>query len=84
MRELASLSLGDFWGPNSAKYIAGAAVAAAWLYYTEGNMLLAGAAYYGYKKLIKEPREQLEAARAAAQPTATGGQAQKARYQAAD
>jgi len=84
MRELASLSFGDFWGPNSAKYVVYLVVGGAWLYFTEGNMLLAGAAYYGYKKLIKDPQQQLEAARAAKPPAVTGGQAQTARYQAAD
>merc|ERR1719502_229533 len=88
MRELASLSLGDFWGPNSPKYVLTAAVAGAWLYYTEGNIVLAGLAYFAYKKFIKDPREAAAAAAAAggqpgqAQPAAGGRP--KARYQAAD
>ena len=52
-------------------------------------MILAGVAYYGYKKLVKDPKAQAEAAAAAA---AGGGAAaagaakprQQVRYQATD
>ena len=48
--EIAALSIGDFWGPNSAKYCAAAIAGAAWLYYTEGNMLLLGMVYMLYRR----------------------------------
>ena len=82
MRELASLSLSDFWGarqacieratpgatwpalmrrseprlpgPNSPKYLGGTVVVGLWFYLFDGNIVVAGLAYYGYKKLIKE------------------------------
>ena len=66
LKELASLSLSDFWGPNSPKYLGGAVAAAAWLYYTEGNIVFAGIAYMAYKKMIKEPRDFAAAEAAAA------------------
>merc|ERR1719198_352478 len=66
MHESASLKLSDFWGPNSPKYVGMAVAAAAWLYYTEGNVVLAGIAYFAYKKLIKNPQDAAAAAAAAA------------------
>merc|ERR1719198_2877842 len=52
IRELASLRLSDFWGPNAPKYIAGVALGAFWLIYTEGNMILAIAAYSMYSRFF--------------------------------
>jgi cation-transporting ATPase 13A1 len=70
LREAASLSLSDFWGPNSAKYLAGGVAGAAWLYYTEGNMILAMAAYWSYTRATKRPEAEAGAAAAAAGPAA--------------
>merc|ERR1712146_549795 len=53
LKELASLSLADFWGPKSPMYVGGAALVGAWLYFFEGNILVAGAAYWVYKNHIK-------------------------------
>lgn len=92
LTELASLRLSDFWGPNSPKYVGGALLAAAWLYFTEGNVVIAGLGYYLYKRVVKDPQAQV----AAAQAAGTGGHGQKpvgtlpaanrgqVRYQAAD
>ena len=65
LREAATLTLSDFWGPNSAKYLAGGVAGAAWLYYTEGNMILAMAAYWIYTRATKPPEAEAGAAAAA-------------------
>lgn len=69
LKELASLSLSDFWGPDSPKYALSALLAAAWLYYTEGNIVVAGIGYMVYKRMIKDPQD----AAAAQQAAAAGG-----------
>jgi len=74
LKEAASLSLSDFWGPNSMKYVGGAAAAGAWLYFTEGNMILAIAAYTLYNKFVKKP-EAAAAAAAGGVAAAPPGQA---------
>ena len=86
LHELRSLSLADFWGPNSPRYVGGAALAGAWLYLTEGNLVLAGIAYFAYKKLIKEPQEQAAAAQAerAAKEQQAAARQPKAKFKAAD
>jgi cation-transporting ATPase 13A1 len=72
LRELFALSLGDFWGPNATKYIGGALAGALWLYYTEGNMLLLGIAYFVYKRVAPPPAAAAAAAAGAPPPAAVG------------
>ena len=55
LREAAALRVGDFWGPKAPTYLGWALAAAAWLYFTEGNMVLAAMAYYVYSKALKKP-----------------------------
>ena len=55
---LASLCPSDFYGPNTSKYLAGAAIGSAWLYYTQGNIMVAGAGYYLYSRVVKKPAAQ--------------------------
>jgi len=63
--ELRALSLSDFWGPNSMRNVGYGAGILAWLYFTEGNMLLLGGAYWLYRK-SKAPPPNAEGAAAAA------------------
>ena len=83
MREAASLRLSDFYGPNTLKYLGGGLAAAAWLYLTEGNMILAIAAYMLYSRMKKpqanEAAAQGLAAGAAARATAAAGVAPRGR-----
>ena len=62
IRELASLRFSDFWGPNSAKTLGQVALAGFWLYYTEGNMLVAGAGYWFYRSFKKKQEAAVAAA----------------------
>jgi len=51
LAEFRSLSMADFVGPNTGRNVGMATAAAAWLYYTEGNVVLLGLAYMFYKRL---------------------------------
>jgi len=55
LSELASLRLSDFWGPNAPKIMVGGAVAAIWLFFFEGNIILAIGGYWMYKRFTAPP-----------------------------
>ena len=50
LKELASLRLGDFVTEKTPQRVAMLAAVGAWLYFTEGNLLFAGLAYWLYKR----------------------------------
>ena len=59
IKELLSIRVSDFWGADSPKKLAQVALAGAWLYYTEGNLIIAGGAYWVYKSYKKREAEYL-------------------------
>jgi hypothetical protein len=73
IKELRSLSISDFWGPDSPKKLAQLLLAGAWLYFTEGNLIVAGGAYWVYKTYVKKSTD-LAAAQARQQGQPPQGQ----------
>jgi len=61
--EIRSLSISDFWGPNSSKHVGMAVAALAWLYFTEGNMIMLAGGYWLYRKSKAAPPAQPPATR---------------------
>ncbi len=51
LADIASLSTSDLWGPRSGPYLGYALAGLAWLYFTEGNMLVLGLAWLMRKRL---------------------------------
>ena len=50
IEEISALKLSDFLGVNATRNVGLALAGLAWLYFTEGNMLLLGVGYMLYKR----------------------------------
>ena len=57
LQELASLRLSDFVSEKTPQRLGLALVVAAWLYFTEGNMIYAGLAYMAYRRMHNAPAQ---------------------------
>ena len=54
LKELSELRAADFVSDKTPRNVGLAIAVGAWLYFTEGNMLYAGVAYMGYKRLYPQ------------------------------
>ena len=72
MRQSTDLLTRDLHRPNAPKYLLAVALTAFWLIYTEGNVILAIAAYTMYNRFVKRDAAAAAAGGAPAVGAATG------------